>query len=236
MKTLAIMQPYFSPYLGYFQLMNAVDEFIVYDNIQYTKKGWINRNRILVNGKDDYITLPLKKDSDYLNVDQRYLADTWEYDRIKMLNRIENAYRKAPYFHNIIEIIEFFLLADMPNLFNFLLNFLYAIKIYLDIETPLIISSTLPIDHSLKSEDKVIALCRESQADKYINPIGGLERGLYNKETFKQNNIELLFHKINTISYRQFDNEFISNLSIIDVIMFNSKEQIKEMLKEYALI
>ena len=83
-----IMQPYFFPYIGYFQLMNAVDEFVVYDNIEFTKKGWINRNRILVNGKDAFITISLKKDSDYLDVRDRYLADSWSSDRVKMLNRM----------------------------------------------------------------------------------------------------------------------------------------------------
>ena len=82
------MQPYFFPYIGYFQLINSVDEFVIYDNIQYSKKGWINRNRILVNQKDEYISIPLKKDSDYLNVNQRFLADTWLVERKKILNKI----------------------------------------------------------------------------------------------------------------------------------------------------
>ena len=239
MKTIAIMQPYFFPYLGYFQLMNAVDEFIIYDNIQYTKKGWINRNRILVNGKDEYITLPLRKDSDYLDINQRYLADIWwERDMLKLENKLANAYRKAPHFSYIYAVVRDCIRLNNPhlNLFAFLLYTLNAIKHYVKIKTPIIISSSLPIDPSLKSEDKVIALCKARQADRYINPIGGLERGLYNKETFKQNNIELLFHKINTISYKQFDNEFISNLSIIDVLMFNSKEKVKELLQEYTLV
>src|SRR4030042_5533275 len=95
---IAIMQPYFLPYIGYFQLMNAVDEFVIYDNIEFSKKGWINRNRILVNGKDSYITIPLKKDSDYLDVRDRYLAETWSSEKIKMLKRIIGSYRKAPRF------------------------------------------------------------------------------------------------------------------------------------------
>ena len=87
---LAIMQPYFFPYIGYFQLIKSVDEFVIYDNIQYTKKGWINRNRILVNGTDYLISLPLKKDSDYLNVVDRQLAESWEKDRTKLLTLITN--------------------------------------------------------------------------------------------------------------------------------------------------
>src|SRR5438445_505000 len=103
---IGIMQPYFFPYIGYFQLINAVDEFVVYDNIEFTKKGWINRNRILVNGKDAYITIPLKKDSDYLNVNERWLADVWTVERKKLLNRITESYRKAPYYESIYNLAE----------------------------------------------------------------------------------------------------------------------------------
>jgi hypothetical protein len=103
---IGIMQPYFFPYIGYFQLINYVDEFVIYDNIKYTKKGWINRNRILVNGKDVYISLPLKKDKDSLNVDERFLSDIWIMERKKMLNRIKESYKKAPNFHQVFPIIE----------------------------------------------------------------------------------------------------------------------------------
>jgi len=113
---LGIMQPYFFPYIGYFQLMNAVDEFVVYDNIEFTKKGWINRNRILVNGQDSFITLPLKKDSDYLDVRDRYLADSWTSEKIKMLNRIKGSYRKAIQFDFVYPVIEKCILYDESNL------------------------------------------------------------------------------------------------------------------------
>src|SRR6188768_4511537 len=104
--SIAIMQPYLFPYIGYFQLMAAVDEFVVYDNIEFTKKGWINRNRILVNGKDTFITLPLKKGSDYLNVNDRYLADSWLTDRTKLMNKVTEAYRKAPQFNLAYPVIK----------------------------------------------------------------------------------------------------------------------------------
>ena len=104
--TVAIMQPYFLPYLGYFQLINAVDKFVIYDNIQFVKKGWINRNRILVNARDEFITIPLKKDSDYLDIDRRQLADTFKEDGEKMLRRIKESYRKAPYFEKVFPLTE----------------------------------------------------------------------------------------------------------------------------------
>src|SRR5436190_18952165 len=131
--TLAIMQPYFLPYLGYFQLMNTCDEFIVYDNIKFSRKGWINRNRILVNGKDEYFTLPLRKDSDFLNVEKRFLAETWPEERKKILNRINTYYRKAPNFENAFSLIESILLYGDLNLFGFIYNSLVAVSKYLEI-------------------------------------------------------------------------------------------------------
>jgi hypothetical protein len=222
------MQPYFFPYIGYFQLINAVDEFVVYDNIEFTKKGWINRNRILVNGQDAYITLPLKKDSDYLDVRERFLADTWLHERKSILNRIAGAYQKAPNFKNVYPLIERCVLFDESNLFQFILNSLNLVNEYLHIRTPLVVSSTIPIDHGLKAGEKVMALCRARNADEYVNPIGGVK--LYQKEDFHREGIDLHFIKSKDIIYRQFDNDFIPWLSIIDVMMFNPREEIQQQL------
>jgi hypothetical protein len=230
---LAIMQPYFLPYIGYWQLLNAVDEFIVYDNIKYTKKGWINRNRILNNDKDTYITLSLKKDSDYLDIKDRFLISD-DTNNKKELNRISQLYRKAPYYKNIFPIIESIMVNCNLNLFWFIYKSMVDIKNYLEIDTNLIISSTIDIDHSLKSEDKVISLCNSRKADIYINAIGGME--LYDKNKFKNKNIDLFFIKSNKITYKQYDNEFVPWLSILDVLMFNSKEHVIEMLSDYTLI
>jgi hypothetical protein len=231
---LAIMQPYFFPYIGYFQLINSVDKFIIYDNIQYTKKGWINRNRILVNKKDQLITLPVRKDSDYLNIVERELSESWGKDKNKMLNVIKSSYNKAPYFQETFELISKYLNDSEVNLFKFIYNGIILINDYLEIKTPIVISSTINIDHTLKSQDKVLSLCKKQNSNIYINSIGGIE--LYNKETFKKNNIELNFIKSNPIQYTQFNNEFVPWLSIIDVMMFNSREQIKEYLNNYTLI
>jgi hypothetical protein len=231
---IAIMQPYFMPYIGYFQLINAVDQFVIYDNIQYTKKGWINRNRILYNGKDTYITLPIKKDSDYLNVADRFLSDTWDAERQNILNRIEAYYRKAPFFDQVFPLIDKCLTYHDNNLFKFLLKNLNNVCDYLRITTPIIISSTIPIDHSLKSKNKVIAICKELQANTYINPRGGME--LYSKDEFKEKGIDLRFCITDPIKYQQFDCEFVWWLSIIDVMMFNSVETIRGYLNEYKLV
>jgi len=231
---LAIMQPYFMPYIGYFQLMNSVDEFVIYDNIQYTKKGWINRNRILVNNNEYLITIPISKDSDYLNIIDRELSVAWQKDKNKILNTIKTSYANSPYFKEGFAIISKCLNTSENNLFEFIYNSIIIINDYLEIKTPILISSNIDIDHSLKSQNKVLAICKNLSANNYINPIGGID--LYDKEIFKQNGIELNFIKSNQIKYKQFKNEFVPWLSIIDVMMFNSSEQIKKYINEYTLI
>lgn len=232
---IGIMQPYFFPYVGYYQLMNAVDEYVVYDNIEFTKKGWINRNRILVNGADAYITLPLKNDSDFLPVNQRYLADSWPVERNKILNRIRESYRKAPHFESVFPVIERCVLFGESNLFAFLYNSLNVIKDHLGIDTRLVISSEIPVDHTLKSEEKVLEICKARNAATYVNPIGGVE--LYDKSNFSDHHIELQFLQSLPLNYRQFNHEHVPWLSIVDVMMFNSPDEITDILnKRYTLV
>ena len=232
MKKIAIMQPYFFPYIGYWQLINSVDEFVVYDNIKYTKKGWINRNRFLQNGKDELFSIQIKSDSDYLDVVNRKISEN--FDRDKLVNQLSSAYSKAPFFKDNFPIIKEIILFDEQNLFKYIHNSIEKICKFLGIETKIIISSTINIDHkNLKSQDKVIAICKALDAKIYINPIGGTE--LYEKDIFKQNGVKLSFLKANELVYKQLGNEFVPWLSIVDVLMFNPKEKILEMLGNYEL-
>jgi hypothetical protein len=226
-----IMQPYFLPYIGYWQLLNAVDIFVVYDNIEYTKKGWINRNRFLQAGKDNWFTIPLKKDSDYLTVKQRVISPV--FNRKKMLSHFENAYKKSPQFKIIMPLLEEIIACKDENLFKYIYNSIIKIKDFLEIKTLLKISSNINIDYRLKSQDKVIAICKKLGADRYINPIGGLE--LYDRKRFSENGIQLSFLKTRMIHYNQYDNPFIPFLSIIDVLMFVEKERVIKILSEYEL-
>jgi hypothetical protein len=230
----AIMQPYFLPYIGYFQLINAVDKFVVYDNIEYTKKGWINRNRILANGKEEFISLPISKASDFLNVNQRYLARNFENEKIKLLRKIKERYRKAPYFELGFSLSEEIFNFDNYNLFEFIFNSIQKICLYLGINTNLITSSSININHNLKSEDKVISICNSLNATTYLNSIGG--QNLYVRENFKKANIDLIFIKSQPFSYQQFDFEFLPWLSILDVLMFNSVEGTKDFLNKYEIL
>lgn len=229
---IGIMQPYFFPYIGYWQLINAVDVFVVCDNIQHTKKGWINRNRFLQNGKDAVFSISLKKDSDFLDVKDRIISG--DFNKIKLLNQIKEAYKKAPYFNQVFFLFKKVVLNNDNNLFTYIFFSIKEICKYLTIDTKLIKSSDIDINHGLKSQDKVLAICQNIGTNVYINAIGGQE--LYSKELFSEHGIELKFIKSKSISYNQFDNEFVPWLSIIDVMMFNNQEEISKMLHDYQLI
>ncbi len=225
------MQPYFLPYIGYWQLLALVDRFVVYDNVQYTKKGWINRNRFLRNGTDAYFTLPLKHGSDFLDVMDRYIAD--DFAPRALLDQLAGAYRRAPFFAETFPVIEQVVGAAPRNLFEYLHHSIAAMAAHLDIRTPLIVSSTVPADHTLKAEQRVLALCDALGATRYINSSGG--RDLYSTDAFAARGIELRFLQSRTAPYPQFDDTFVANLSIVDVLMFNSRDTVRRMLSEYDL-
>ena len=225
---IAIMQPYFLPYIGYFQLIAAVDLFIVYDNIKYTKKGWINRNRMLQNGKEALFTLPLKRGSDFLDVCERELAG--DFNRNKFLNKFKCAYRCAPYFEQTFPLLEQIVQYKDANLFYFLLHSIVRVCKHLSIETEIKKSSYIGIDHGLKNQDKVLALSEAVDGTIYVNAIGGM--GLYSKEAFHEKGIDLKFIQSKFIEYAQIGNDFVPWLSIIDVMMFNGADNTKDFLKK----
>lgn len=229
---LAIMQPYFMPYIGYFQLIAAVDSFIVYDNIKYTKKGWINRNRMLQNGKDEMFSLPLKSGSDSLDVCERELAG--DFNRDKLLNQFKGAYRRAPYFEQTFPLIERIVRYEDANLFRFLHHSMVKTCEHLGIGAEIRVSSAIAIDHDLRGQDKVLALCEAVGATTYINAIGGME--LYSKDVFRERGIELKFIQSLPFEYGQFGNVFVPWLSIVDVMMFNELPVIREQLFQRNLI
>lgn len=211
------MQPYFLPYIGYFQLMSAVDRFIVYDDIKYTKKGWISANRMLLDGRDVKFSLALKAASDFLNVRDRELAPS--FDRDKLLNRFNGAYRSAPHFEQTFSLLERIVRFEDTNLFRFLHHSIVEVSRYLGLKTEIVTSSGVAIDGELKGQDKVLALCQAAGADTYINAIGGVE--LYSREAFREKAIDLWFIRSKPFEYPQFGAAFVPWLSIIDVLMFN---------------
>lgn len=229
---LAIMQPYFLPYIGYYQLIGAVDTFVVYDNIKYTKRGWINRNRMLLNNTDMMFSLPIKKDSDVLDVVERELAT--DFDPIKLINQFRGAYARAPYFYRVFPLLERIICCDERNLFRYIYHSIVQICEYLGITTEIRISSHVAIDHHLKGQDKVITLCQAVGADTYINSIGGME--LYDRDVFRTHGIELKFLKVKPLEYPQFSAPFVPWLSIVDMLMFNSLSSVvMTMQREFEL-
>ena len=218
-----IMQPYFFPYLGYFQLIGALDLFIVHDNVKYTKKGWINRNRILRDGSDAVITVPLKSASDALDIRDREVAS--DFRRDKLLNTIRECYRRAPCFAQAYPLIDRVVRYAEPNLFDFLYHSIVETCRYLGLATPMPRSSEYGLDAALRGQDRVIALCKAAGASAYVNPIGGIE--LYSKEAFRANGLELRFLRSCAFPYPQFGDTFVPSLSIIDVIMFNPVEVVR---------
>lgn len=227
---LGIMQPYFFPYLGYWQLLANVDKYVVYDDVTYIKGGWINRNNFLINGQKNLLTMQLEKASSYTLIKDIAIKD----DFVKFLKTIEMGYKKAPFFEAIFRLLKDICQCPDKKLGQFLFNSHIKICEYLGIDTELILSSSFEKHTELKGKDKVISICKQLGADEYINAIGGQE--LYDKKEFAENGIRLNFLQANLREYRQLKNEFVAGLSIIDIMMFNSKEEIKEMLNDFKLV
>lgn len=227
------MQPYLFPYIGYFQLMNLVDKFVVYDDVNYINKGWINRNKILVNNSEYLFTLPLIGASQNRKINDIEIARNGKWEN-KMIKTIADSYRKAPYFKAVFPIIEEILLYEESNLAAFILASLTKLKEYIGINTLLRHSSSTYNNSHLKGQERILDICKKEHATHYINPIGGME--IYNANLFQLIDIELSFIKSRSVTYRQLGNEFLPWLSIIDVVMFNSIDETKKLLDEYQLI
>ncbi len=233
---IAIMQPYIFPYIGYFQLINAVDLFVFYDDVNFIKQGWINRNRILLNNRSYYFSIPIKNLSPFKKIKETEISAR-EYIKYlkKFFKSIESSYKKAPFYNSAFQIVENTFTANYNLISELAILSIQNVCNYLKLTREFQISSHQYAD-SLNEErtDRIIKICQKAGAKTYINPVGA--KDLYSKEYFKGNGINLFFLKSNNISYKQFENEFIPWLSIIDVMMFNSPQKIRNMLNEYELI
>lgn len=228
-----IMQPYFLPYIGYWQLLAAVDKYVIYDDVNFINRGWINRNRILLDGQPHFINIPM------LGASQNKLISEIgvnHEDKLidKNLRMVEYTYKKAPYFTKVYPLVEKIFTSKSTVLSQYITESFSIIAEYLSIDTEFILSSKLNKDCSLKGQNKVMSICRILGATEYYNAIGG--QGLYSYEDFKKENIKLYFLKPDDITYQQMGDTFQSNLSILDVMMFNSQDKVKDMLHSYTLI
>jgi hypothetical protein len=223
---IAIMQPYFLPYIGYFQLMAAVDSFVIYDTVKYTKRGWINRNRMLRNGEAVMFSLPLRKDSDYLNICERHLADN--FDSKKLLNQFAGAYRAAPERDRVMPLLADILAYQSETLFDYLRYSLQRCALALGISTPLVVSSDIEETVQVTGVDRVLSICANLGADRYTNPFGGVD--MYRPSVFAAHGIKLRFLRSRPDPYPQGGAAFQKSLSIIDVMMFNPPDRVAELL------
>ena len=227
------MQPYFFPYIGYFQLIAQVDHFIFHDDAQYIKGGWVNRNRILSDETPLLLTLPVLRGAHEHTIQQRaYDLNPRNVGRIS--RRIEAYYRKAPRFSEILPLLQDILSFGDPNVAAFNANLIGRLAGFLGIGTRLLRASEMTKEDRLRGEARVIDLCVRVGATVYLNPIGGLS--LYRAEAFAAAGIELQFLESNVRPYRQFGGTPVPSLSIIDVLMFNSNQTIAAMLKECQII
>lgn len=231
---LGIMQPYFFPYIGYWQLLNAVDEYVIFDDVNYIKRrGWINRNYILINGRLQRINLHIRKASQNKLIKDTKLAQTDENNKV-LLETIKMGYHKAPYFDEVYDLLKDIFSYSTDCLSEFLKNELVFVCSYLGIETQIFLSSEIKKKDGLRGEDKILDICKSRSATQYFNAIGG--RDLYHQERFKAEDIELYFLHTKPIKYKQFTKDFVPDLSIIDVMMFNSVDEVRLFLGQYDLV
>lgn len=230
---LAIMQPYFFPYIGYWQLINTVDQFVIYDDVNYIKGGWINRNRILINGKAVYITVPLHRSSSYKRICDIALQHppVWSDKLIKM---VEITYRKAGCFDEVFPIIEKLIRHEVNNLSDYLSHQLETLAAFMRIKTEFVVTSRCYRNDQLSGQTRIVDICKREGATTYINPEGG--QILYDVETFRNAGIDLRFLVMCPLPYKQRVTGFIPYLSIIDALMEIGPVEIKNYLDEYDMI
>jgi len=225
---IAIMQPYFFPYIGYYQLVNSADEFIFFDDVNFIKKGYINRNKIANNGNSVDFSLPIRRISQFKKINEHFYIDDFENFK-KMLFF---SYKKSPYFKEIFSIIDNIISSKEMNVAILNSKTITAVFDYLNIEKKFSFSSLIPTPTEKKGQERIVFICQKKTSNAYHNPIGGKENNLYCPDFFKKNGIDLKFIK------RIRGNHPISqnNFSMIDALMNNSPEKIKEHLNDYELI
>lgn len=229
---LAIMQPYFFPYIGYFQLMAAVDRWVVLDDANFIKKGWINRNRILVGCRTFTFSILLENASQFKKINETHLFSSATLYR-KLFKTIEQNYHKAPYFEPVYNIVRHVCEMRVETIGQLAYESLLAVVRYVGLSTEIIPTSCRYGNSDLKGEERLIDICKREAATEYFNLPGG--KALYDRETFAEAGIDLHFIQPVQPAYRQFGCAFVPWLSIIDVMMFNGPDKVRSMLNQYEV-
>ena len=229
------MQPYLFPYIGYFQLIHAVNRFVVYDDVAYIKQGWINRNRLLINGEPSFFTVPIKHASSFALIRDTLIDDDRQHARWveKLLKTFDNAYRRAPEFSRVFPIVERVFGLQTTRIADLAVASVKAVSSLLEIRTTFVDSSSTYGNAHLNGEERVLSICEAERATQYINVPGGRE--LYSRERFEARGIRLSFVHPQSVEYRQFSGPFVPWLSILDVLMFNPLETVRRHLETYEL-
>ena len=221
----AVMQPYVFPYVGYYQLVANVDVLVFLDDAAFIKRGWINRNRILVNGREHLFTIPLRDVSQNRTIAQHSIIDGWSDGFLKTL---KHAYVRAPMFDETYRLVDGIVQRQHKDIASLAMHSVTCVASHVGLRTTFDVSSKFQ-NAGLRGQERVIDICRALHATTYVNLPGGVS--LYNADVFLQHGIALEFIPTLRLTYEQFDNEFVPNLSIIDALMFNDRETIKNHLK-----
>jgi hypothetical protein len=232
---LAANQPYLFPYIGYFQLIRSVDVFVIYDDVNYIQRGWINRNRILVQGKPYLFSVPILDHSCFREIRETCVSPTsYTRWREKYSLTLHRAYGKAPHYPAVQDLVDEVLTVSVSTIADMARVSILKVCEYLGIVTQIRRTSSVYGNHDLQKETRLYDICHCEGADTYVNSIGGTE--LYSREEFLRQGISLVFLRSRDIEYKQWGKPFVPNLSIIDVMMFNSVSDIRAMLDQFDLI
>ena len=222
MIKIAVMQPYAFPYFGYLQLMKAVDHFVFMDDVTFIKKGFMNRNKIIANGKEQLFTIPVCKISQNKKINEHYVGSGWS---AKLIRSIKHSYQKSPYFEEYsVHLFPLIKELEDKKFSDACVLIFETIADILNITSKWHLSSSFGVEH-LKAEQKIITICNELDADMYINPIGGLDLDFYTQEVFDP--IQLRFIK------RQ---DSLPSTSVIDLLFRFGSEELRNNIDKYELI
>ena len=235
-RRLSIMQPYVFPYLGYFHLIEASDHIVFYDDVTFIKQGWINRNRILSQGKSQLFTIPLSKASSFELIKNIEIhPDLFNNWKRKFLRTVEQSYAKAPFSEQVMPLIRGTLDSGHTRISDLAIHSIVSVYEYL--QKPLQYSRSSESEAAsseMNREERLFHITRKMGYDTYVNPAGGQE--LYTKESFHQHGIELLFVQSQFLPHRQFNHDFVPGLSIIDLLMFNEPDAMVEQFSAFDLL
>ncbi|MBM6689065.1 WbqC family protein [Collinsella tanakaei] len=234
MRRIAIMQPYYFPYLGYWQLMGSVDVFVIFDDVNYIKRGWINRNLIrLSNGEIAYIRLPVSKVSQNRLICEHELS-SFDEAAVKVFKTLDYNYKKRPYFEGCMEVVKEVFDTDVRNLAAFLSRQIEILSRYFRFDTKIVRSSELDNNKSLSAQEKIIDIVKLLDGDVYINSSGGRE--LYDPAAFQREGIELMFLEPSLPEYDQGFPDFVPSLSVLDILMNCCQDEVAAMGRHHELV